>query len=387
MSKKTVQRFDFAEMREPVVTAEGYLKADAYVTRSGIFEYQMYDGTIRREFRPEEEVFLQESLDTLKEIPVTNDHPWDFVNSENSKDYSVGMTNDSVVRDGDFVALGLTVLQKNAVHDIVVMKKQEMSCGYTCEVWDQKGVWNGQEYDAVQKNIRYNHVAIVDQGRAGPDVKIKIDSAFMVVKKDGGSFGDSKKDESQKVAKNKGKESKMTVKFKIDSKEFEVSDEATANEITSKIDSQKQEIEALKKSNSELEAKKDALLADVEKAKAEAPKREDVMAEAKARIELEGFAKNVLGDEAKLDSTDIELKTQIVKSQKPNVSLEGKSDDYVAAMFDIAKEEFAASKEDKSNVQAAFKDKAENASNKEDSIHDVYQKNNVLNKNFTKKSA
>ena len=36
----------------------------------------------------------------------------------------------------------------------------------------QPGVFNGQQYDAVQKNIRGNHLASVEEGRMGPDVAV-----------------------------------------------------------------------------------------------------------------------------------------------------------------------------------------------------------------------
>lgn len=384
MSTKTVHRFDYAEMRTPVVTDDGYLKADAYVTRTGIFEYVMPDGSIRKEFRPESEVFSQESLDSLKEIPLTNDHPWEFVNSNNAKEYTVGLTNDKSERDGDFVKLGITVFDKNAVHDVMVMKKVEMSCGYSCEVYDESGTYNGQAYDAVQKNIQYNHVAIVDKGRAGPDVKIKADSAYMRTL---GVLVDSKGDESsQEASKNDG-EFEMKYKIRLDSEEFEVDNELVAHKVQAKFDSIKSDFEKIKKSNSELEAKKDAAEAELKKCKDEMPKREDMISEAKARLALEGFATEVLGEVDKMDSlSDVELKKMIVKDRQPDINIDEKADEYVNAMFDIVKNQFSKNKTDNEEVTKAFECTVNNE-NRADSIQDVWLKNNEKLFNKERKSA
>lgn len=50
--------------------------------------------------------------------------------------------------------------------------KRELSAGYRCIYDMTAGVWNGQSYDAVQRKIRGNHLALVKEGRMGPDVAV-----------------------------------------------------------------------------------------------------------------------------------------------------------------------------------------------------------------------
>lgn len=50
--------------------------------------------------------------------------------------------------------------------------KRELSAGYRCIYDWTAGVWNGQNFDVVQRNIRGNHLALVQEGRMGPDVAV-----------------------------------------------------------------------------------------------------------------------------------------------------------------------------------------------------------------------
>jgi hypothetical protein len=57
--------------------------------------------------------------------------------------------------------------------DLVESQKQrELSCGYHYDPDMTPGVYDGEPYDGVMRNIRGNHVAIVEEGRAGPDVVV-----------------------------------------------------------------------------------------------------------------------------------------------------------------------------------------------------------------------
>lgn len=50
--------------------------------------------------------------------------------------------------------------------------KRELSAGYRCIYDWTAGVWNGQKFDVVQRKIRGNHLALVREGRMGPDVAV-----------------------------------------------------------------------------------------------------------------------------------------------------------------------------------------------------------------------
>lgn len=164
-------------------TSEGYLKADgARLARTGIQEYRAYElGLTDRPamdlvkvYRPPEEVFAPDSLASFNGKPITNDHPKDFVSSENWKGLAVG-TIHNPRQNGDYFAADLVITDKTAISD-VVSGKTELSNGYSCVYNWTKGVTpDGQTYDATQCQIRGNHVAIVDAARCGPACSI-IDS-------------------------------------------------------------------------------------------------------------------------------------------------------------------------------------------------------------------
>jgi hypothetical protein len=167
-----------------VITPNGFLKSDAVVTRSGIFVYRDKDGNEIRELRPPEEVFVEDSLNSLKHIPITDlggDHPPEMVILENVKRYQVGITGERVDVQRPYVAVDAILFAKETVDRLDRMKtsgkKQELSLGYDCDVSRESGTWEGQPYDAIQRNIRYNHLSLVDQARAGPRAILKLDGS------------------------------------------------------------------------------------------------------------------------------------------------------------------------------------------------------------------
>ncbi|TXH43611.1 MAG: DUF2213 domain-containing protein [Desulfurellales bacterium] len=163
-------------LSKPVRLPNGFVRAEGYLTRSGIFVYRDGLGNTVRELRPPEEVFHPDSLASFALVPVTNDHPSEMLTADNAKQYAVGSVSESVVPEGDKVRASLMITDAAAI-EALDAGKSELSCGYTADVEFSPGVWNGQPYDAVQRNIRGNHVALVDAGRAGPACSIRMDAA------------------------------------------------------------------------------------------------------------------------------------------------------------------------------------------------------------------
>jgi hypothetical protein len=159
-------------------TDEGYLKGDAIVTRTGIFLYKNPDGTIRKELRHPTDVFSRASMDTLKMIPVVLGHPDTiFVDSENVKDLQVGTLGESIFVDGDFVVASLVITDAEAIKAIE-QGRRELSLGYVVNHDNLNGGdWEGQQYDFKQVNIRYNHLAIVNEARAGAMARLHLDQS------------------------------------------------------------------------------------------------------------------------------------------------------------------------------------------------------------------
>lgn len=158
-------------------TRDGYLVADAKVGRAGI---QIYTGAEVGEptrdqvrvYRPPEEVFAKDAMASVAWRPVTVDHPSVMVDATNWRDLSVGSTGDTVTKDGDHIRVPLTLMDSAAIA-AVEAGKRELSLGYTCDLDMTAGVTpSGETYDAVQRNIRVNHLAICSAARGGPDLRI-----------------------------------------------------------------------------------------------------------------------------------------------------------------------------------------------------------------------
>lgn len=119
--------------------------------------------------RTDEEVFSPATLASFEGKPITNDHPSEDVVPDNYAYYSKGHATNIRRGEGkynDTVMADLIICEKQAIED-VMNGKREISCGYECiyEITE-----SGEIY---QSNIRGNHIAIVDRGRAGPRVSIK----------------------------------------------------------------------------------------------------------------------------------------------------------------------------------------------------------------------
>ncbi len=176
---KGVNCYDQATLESPEKTPEGFLLADSFLTRSGLFQYQTNKGPIVQ-FRSELEVFRMDSLATLKMKPVTDDHPSEsgrrvLLDTDNVEKFSKGHIGENIVQVGDKVRAKIMITDK-ALAAAVLAGRNQLSCGYICDLRFEKGEVGGQQYDAVQSNIQYNHVSVVSEGRAGANVAMRIDS-------------------------------------------------------------------------------------------------------------------------------------------------------------------------------------------------------------------
>lgn len=167
----------------------GFLHAPVRPTRTGILLYRMADGSISRELKHPEDVFDPASLATLERIVATRGHPRDAkgrpldVTTETVARLKVGHAGDKIerqrVRDEDHPVVALTINDAATVKAIVEDGLDQVSMGYTVDVVDEPGVWNGQPYDRRHRNIRYDHIAVALPmgGRGGSTVNVVLDEA------------------------------------------------------------------------------------------------------------------------------------------------------------------------------------------------------------------
>lgn len=168
-----VTRLDSIPLTQTYYTAEGYLVDRPVVTSTGIFEYIEANGSVRRELRLPEEVFAPESLKSYRGKPIIITHSAGLINKDNVGDEEIGTIMSEGYRSGEDVRAEIII------HDTEKMKAaglKELSLGYNLDLEETPGVWNGQKYDAIQRNIRINHLALVREARAGERARLNIDS-------------------------------------------------------------------------------------------------------------------------------------------------------------------------------------------------------------------
>ena len=170
----------FGEKISPhmVTTKEGFLIClDTPIARTGTMQYLARelpdnvrpDGDLDRVVtvtRDPSEVFDSAATASFEGKPVCDDHPPEDVTPENAAAYSKGHIQ-NVRRAGDQLIADLHITDPTLINEVRDNLKREISCGYDCLIED---AGNGAYR---QKQIRGNHVAVVSQGRAGPDVAIK----------------------------------------------------------------------------------------------------------------------------------------------------------------------------------------------------------------------
>lgn len=159
-------------------TMDGYLIATPKIARTGI---QLYRGAevgrpdmaVVRVYRPASEVFAHDACRSYSYLPVTLEHPDAPVTSASWKRHAIGETSNRITRDGDAVRVDCLVRDGAAVKAIKDGAKTQLSVGYTCDLTFQSGVTpDGQPYDAIQKSIRANHLAVVANARGGSTLRI-----------------------------------------------------------------------------------------------------------------------------------------------------------------------------------------------------------------------
>lgn len=385
-----VRRFDRVEqLKPPTKLDNGFLRVEGRIARVGIQEYRDAKGGIRRELRLPEEVFNEDSLNSFRLLPITNDHPPVMLTADNATKYAVGALGEPR-KDGDYITSEMLLHDSKAIADALAGKNQ-LSNGYTAELDDTQDEaitkkWG--KYDAIQRGIRGNHCALVSMARAGVEARLRLDGT------DAECASFAVPNESMLVSTQSPTEEiqPMPHSLVIDGMKFETADanaqaqhdryvdrirkdaERATADVQAKFDALAKEMADAKAALSALQAKHDTLTekqkADADKmvkcdecsgkgkidgngeckncegkgeyaAKTDtAEKRKDSLGRiiargVKSRAALVVIARKHLGENEKLDDLDdIEIKRRVVKKLNPAANLDGKDEIYVQARFD-----------------------------------------------------
>ncbi len=337
-----VCRYDAATLGQAKRTPQGFLRAAARLTRTGVLAYKRADGTVCRELRRPEQVFAAESLATLGDAPLTDLHPREMVTPDNARALSVGHVSHATSRaDGKFVEADVVVTDAKMIAAIEAGTRREVSCGYKCKLIVGGGTWNGEHYDAEQTEIVYNHAGLGPPkwGRAGSEVALRLDGGeaeFFALTGDDALVLDA--DDGRQLPPPKDKDMEL-VTLRVDGIDCQVPKD-WAQVITKGIETRDAAVATAKQDAAAHKARLDALQGELDgtKAKLEAaadPKRFD--AAVTERIGLIERAHQVLGTETKLDGlTTRAIKELVVKKLDPKADFAGKSDEYVQGRFDSA---------------------------------------------------
>lgn len=307
------RRFDSGLLGDVQRTPQGGIRAPATLTRVGVFPYKLADGSRRRELRLPEEVFAPESLATLEAAPLTDLHPPDGVTADNWRQLTIGHVVSQAQPSGPYVSADVVIQDAEAIRRVDAGERKELSCGYDCALEMVSGEYQGEPYDAIQRRIRYNHVALGPPGwgRAGANVALRLDSADGVLDEEGSE-----------------------TMIKIDGKDFA---EADVRALLGERDTYKGKAEA--------EAKRaDAAAAELKAATD--PKR--LHAVATKRAKLLAAADQILGqradggasvlkgkrlDEVSDSMSDLDLMKAMLAAVDPSFDPDNQSEDYIRGVF------------------------------------------------------
>ena len=384
---KIEQRYDSIPLGETYFTPEGYLIDHPILTRVGIFEYKNPDGSIRRELRLPEEVFAPESLASYKGKPVILTHEAGMIDSDNVQQEQIGTILSEGMQDGDNVRAQIII------HDARKLDYglRELSLGYSLDLEEVPGEWQGQPYDAIQRNIRVNHLALVEKARAGDSARLNIDGEDTQAEKGGNTMSkrkdgltpeeiaqlveEYKKRKEQRMLNNQptadaegeedtpenqdeGEETAadpvQEVKENRDRRDA-AGDCETMDEANGMIAQQDSDIQKLLDFIAQLQAKIDFDEASSEEtntdeegdpqpeaAPAEEKKEESLNMDSIDAIVSQKIELIRLGDKLHMDGIEtmkpMDAKKAIIKKVNPNIRLDGKDKAYIDAMYDITKE-------------------------------------------------
>ena len=409
-----VTRLDSIKVDETYYTSEGFLIDHPIVTTVGIFEYMNPDGSIRRELRLPEEVFAPESLASYKGKPIIVTHRAGRVTTDNVEKETIGTILSEASKDGENVRVEIVIHNTDALKTGL----RELSLGYDLDLDETPGEWNGQPYDAIQRNIRVNHLALVSAARAGEQARLNIDEkenltggpemeqnktdsglspeeleeaiADYIAKKNAATTstdGDTATGETTpapdgEVAAVKPEEQAdeedvvQSVKERRDRRDAGTASNSKETALET-ITQQDADIDALLKLIEQLKAKSDFADANADSddtSKTDCGTIQKDGDESKSQsLNLDSAAVDRLvaskidviriADKLHLDGVDVmsvkDGKKAVIKSVYPEMRLDGKSDDYIDALYDLTKQKIKGDNNtDKQRKQMFNKDAA-----------------------------
>ena len=159
----------------------GYLVIkDNKIAKAGVFEYlgreisdSLPETEVYKVYRPWEE--LEKSAKDFEGMPVKFGHEW--VQPE-KRDIKIGAVSGEVKLEEPYLVADIKVYDKDAIEEITAKGIVDLSPGYKAYYKKEAGEYNGEKYEFKQEDIKYNHLAVVENGRSGKEVKINDENSI-----------------------------------------------------------------------------------------------------------------------------------------------------------------------------------------------------------------
>ena len=177
------------------------------ISKEGIFEYSGEQiggepGRIYKVYRPAEELSSPETIESFKLLPIVDDHTMlgdaDEGYTPAEKKGVHGVIGEDIEFKNGFLTANLKIFS-DKLKKLLDNGKKELSCGYRCVYKFAEGVYNGQNYDAIQTQLRGNHLALVDAGRMGAEVAVLDSFTFTIDSKELQTMTDKSQEKSTKT--------------------------------------------------------------------------------------------------------------------------------------------------------------------------------------------
>lgn len=150
---------------------------DNPIAKAGVFDYLLSElksdinadnDRVVKVYRPFDE--LERIKDSFANKPIKMNHHW-VGDEANTADGAIGSIIEADEANG-YLRADLIIYNPELIQKIEAGELIELSPAYTGEEIDEQGRFNGEAYEYKQKLGEVNHLAVVETGRSGKDLKI-----------------------------------------------------------------------------------------------------------------------------------------------------------------------------------------------------------------------